>query len=452
MGDEGESAGGEAEAGSEEAVGWYFESGKKLGEGSYGKVYLAREETGREVAVKVCEADKQGVPNILEVSIMASMRHPNLNHSSKITADSQGLYIIQRLAQRDLAQHCRVEKNRTDPLQLKEWCHCLAQAVKCLHDDQLIHSDIKASNVLLYPDGKIKLSDFSLAVKCWKGLPPFSHPVATCTHRPLENFCHAPWSYPLDVWSLGCTFFEIAYKESLFPNQTPCLREEESKDGAESLALRSTGQEALFRKKEQGENSKEKKKKSASLARKMTVNAILDWGFATEGEEWTPPYQAAKYPLRYLTFARPEAWNKPEMSLFNSLLLAMLRVEPEKRITIAQVLDHPYFLGLKRKPCAYLKPAPGELTSKELSQLEKMIAPHCQHSTVRNMTRSLYARIKDLSELSPAERAGGSLWLASKLVLGSPPQSVGLPPHRVLRAERSICHHLGFALHRTDFQ
>lgn len=414
------------QTGSEEGLGWYFVAKSKLGKGSYGEVYLAREESGKEVAVKLCKARKEGIPNILEASIMASMRHPNLNHTSRIVATSDHLQIIQRLALRDMAQHCRVEKNQVSSSQLRTWCHGLAQAVKCLHEDQLIHSDIKASNVLLYPDDKVKLTDFTLAVKCWQGLPPFTHPVATCSHRPLENFCQEVWSYPLDIWSLGCTFFEIAYGEGLFSGQS----------GGEPLS---------------SEDTQAWRKRSAALARKRTINSILDWGAATEEAGWVPPYGAGKYPVEYNSYTKPAGWERPEMALFNSLLLAMLRVEPEKRLTIGQVLDHPYFSGLERKPCAYIKPSPGELSSRELNQMEKMISPYCTHSTVRNMTRSLFTRCKDIPGLTLQERAGGCLWIASKLVFGSPPEKIGLSPHRVLQAERDICHYLNFVLHRVDF-
>lgn len=201
-----------------------------LGHGSYGDVYLARDEYQKSYAVKCCEITNTGISNILEATIMGSFSHPCLNNALHIQASAKKLYIIQDLAESDLAKHTRRVRGNHQPslAELRQWCFCLSQAVAVLHSRGVIHADIKASNVLLYADGAIRLSDFTLATKKWRKGEKFTKNVCTCTHRPLECLLKQEWDEALDIWSLGCTFYEIAYGVLLFPYQN---LEGENKDG-----------------------------------------------------------------------------------------------------------------------------------------------------------------------------------------------------------------------------
>lgn len=183
-------------------VGYSFTiSDKIIGSGSYGTIYTAQNEYGRQLAVKCCNIDSTGIPNILEASIMGSMIHPYLNRALRIQASDNKLYIIQEIAQTDLAQHTRRDKGNHRPgiVELKRWCFELAQAVSALHVDDIIHADIKASNVLLYADGSIRLTDYTLATKKWSRGEKFTHNVCTCTHRPLECLMRRSWDESLDI-------------------------------------------------------------------------------------------------------------------------------------------------------------------------------------------------------------------------------------------------------------
>src|SRR5207237_1380682 len=143
-------------------------------------VFLARDTKFREFAAKCCEIDSEtGIPNILETSIMASMIHPYLNHSLSIETRENKLYIIQELAITDLANYTRIDRKNYRPSidELRNWCYYLAQALSTLHVQEIIHADIKASNILLYKNKVVRLSDYTLSTKKRTKDEKFKHSV-----------------------------------------------------------------------------------------------------------------------------------------------------------------------------------------------------------------------------------------------------------------------------------
>jgi serine/threonine protein kinase len=144
----------------------YVISDKMLGKGSYGNVFLGIKGT-KEIAIKCCDMYDNGIENIIETSIMTSLKHPNINPALDIFCTPEKLFIIQELALMDLYTYTNVNKNNHQ-CSYDELCHIfysLVQAIVVLHHEQFIHCDIKSNNVLLYANNVIKLTDFTLTVK-----------------------------------------------------------------------------------------------------------------------------------------------------------------------------------------------------------------------------------------------------------------------------------------------
>lgn len=407
-------------------VGYSFViSDKLLGHGSYGDVFLASDENGKHVAVKCCDIDKTGIPNILEASIMGSMVHPYLNRALRIQASDTKLYIIQELAQTDLAQHTRRDKGNRKPSmgELKRWCYCLSQSVAGLHNEDIIHADIKASNILLYADGSIRLTDYTLATKKWTPGEKFTHNVCTCTHRPLECLMRRSWDESLDVWSLGCTFYEIAYGELLFPYQGVLEPDLKLKD-------------------------KEDNKLAKDRLRKRSINAIIDW--SARGPNPPTSYEVigtTQYPVDYIPFVLCEDFKKPEMATFNDLICRMIMVDPTRRLTINQVLAHPFFHGMKGPVYLSIQRPLNKIPIAEQARVSRYIQRYTNNEIIQGLALNLYCRCNDLHYISEHVRAAVTTWIASKIVVGYPPQTISLPPNQILATERDICHNLLFRLH-----
>lgn len=88
------------------------------------------------------------------------------------------------------------------------------------HGHRVLHRDLKPQNLLITKEGHLKVGDFGLA-------RAFSIPVRTYTHEVVTLWYRAPevllgcrqYSTPLDIWSIGCIFWEMATREPLFPGE-----------------------------------------------------------------------------------------------------------------------------------------------------------------------------------------------------------------------------------------
>lgn len=159
---------------------------------------------------------------------MACIDHPHIVTAHAVFLHGKYLYIVQDLAHGDVAREFRLNTSRADTISLERlvrWSHELVQGVRCLHRESITHGDIKASNLLLYPDDRIRLGDLSLAVKRWSAEHScderYQTILSTVTHRAPEVFqvvkgSGGMWSETADVWSIGCTLYEMAHGRNLW--------------------------------------------------------------------------------------------------------------------------------------------------------------------------------------------------------------------------------------------
>jgi len=391
-----------------------------LGSGAYGTVFLATDENGRQLAVKCCPIDNTGIPNILETSIMGSIIHPNLNRALRIQASDTKLYIIQELALTDLSQHTRRDKRNHKPTldELRKWCYSIAQGVSSLHSTNIIHADIKASNVLLYSDGSVRLTDYTLATKKWVPNENFIHNVCTCTHRPLECLLRQEWNESLDIWSLGCTFYEIAYGELLFPYQGNINTSQKNQD-------------------------KNKEKEAKIRLKQRSINAIIDWGMKGPRSQ---KIETVGYNVDYASWVLCDDSQQAEMAIFNDLIYSMLMIDPKKRPSIQQVIKHEFFQGIKTPLYLSITRPLNKLSVSEQARVTRYIQRYTDNENIQNLALNIYCKCNDLEEINEHIRAATACWIACKLIAGRPPD-IPIPPNRILSAEREICHNIGFRLH-----
>lgn len=389
-----------------------------LEKGAYGAVYKCTEvahesEANRTMAIKCIDTDVQGIPCLMEASIMSILNHPNLNRAIRVHATPKMLYIVSELAISDLSKWTRRDKAAHIPSakELRKWSYSLIQATACLHRQQIIHGDIKASNVLLFQDGNIKLSDFTLSTMKWssRGSPERRHTICTCTHRPLEVWLNREWDLEVDMWSLGCTLYEIAYGELLFPYQG---------------------------------NSKE-----GSLLRDKTINCLLDW--AENGPSGKQAVSISRAQVDFIPFRLSPLFATQQYSLFNDLILSMLRIAPHERPSAIKLLDHPYF-----KQGDHLSPDPYEIIStpvstldqEEINRLNRHLMKFTQAAGVISLSIELYSRCTGIQNENDYIKLMTCLWIASKLMYRNPISS-DISSSQILSMERIICSHLSFRLH-----
>jgi serine/threonine protein kinase len=109
-----------------------------------------------------------------------------------------------------MKKHPKGLKNKTLLLKI---CWQLACAIGFLHSRNIIHGDIKLSNVLM-KDNDILLSDFSFSSLSFnENYRIYNSETYSYHYRPPEVNSGRGYNFKADVWALGCTFYELLYNE-----------------------------------------------------------------------------------------------------------------------------------------------------------------------------------------------------------------------------------------------
>ena len=89
------------------------------------------------------------------------------------------------------------------------WFGQLSSALKYIHDKKIIHRDIKPANIFLNNFKNLKLGDFGSAKKLEKFMDLTKTNCGSPSHAAPEIWKGEPYNEKVDMWALGCTFFEL---------------------------------------------------------------------------------------------------------------------------------------------------------------------------------------------------------------------------------------------------
>lgn len=219
-----------------------FEKLEQIGEGTYGQVYMAREKaTGEIVALKKIRMDneKEGFPitAIREIKILKKLQHENVIQLKEIVTsqgpegDEQGkldnnkykgnIYMVFEYMDHDLTGLADRPGLRFTIPQIKCYMKQLLTGLHYCHVNQVLHRDIKGSNLLIDNEGNLKLADFGLA-RSFSGdhNANLTNRVITLWYRPPELLLGATKYGPaVDMWSVGCIFAELLFGKPILPGK-----------------------------------------------------------------------------------------------------------------------------------------------------------------------------------------------------------------------------------------
>lgn len=180
-----------------------------LGEGSYGKVYLANSVLcGLPVAIKCYERAKIKTESSLqrigqEISILRELNHPNVIRFVEIFENSRFIFLALEFADRDdLLKHLRSHGRFSERRFLPVLCQLFA-GLNYLHTSGVLHRDIKLDNVLLTFEGRVKICDFGVSKKL-ACLETIREHIGTPAYLSPEIVAGKGYrGFASDIWALG---------------------------------------------------------------------------------------------------------------------------------------------------------------------------------------------------------------------------------------------------------
>ncbi|NWH28247.1 NEK5 kinase, partial [Grus americana] len=194
-----------------------YEIIKKIGEGSFGKIFLAKGKVDNEQCV-IKEIDLTKMPmkekeaSQKEVILLAKMKHANIVTFYASLQEKSKLYIVMEYCDGgDLMKRINMQHGVLfDEDQILSWFVQISLGLKHIHDKKILHRDVKAQNIFLSNNGEVaKLGDFGIARQL-NSTMEFAH---TCVGTPYylsPEICeNRPYNNKTDIWSLGCVLYEL---------------------------------------------------------------------------------------------------------------------------------------------------------------------------------------------------------------------------------------------------
>ncbi|XP_017839458.1 cyclin-dependent kinase 10 [Drosophila busckii] len=205
-----------------------FEKLNRVGEGSYGIVYRARDtRNGEIVALKKVRMDqeKDGLPvsGLREIMILKQCQHENIVRLREVVVGKSldSIFLVMDFCEQDLAS---VLDNMSQPFTESE-VKCITlqilRALKYMHAHYIIHRDLKVSNLLMTDKGCIKVADFGLARLYSKPAKPMTPQMVTLWYRAPELLLGAKThTAAVDMWAFGCILGELLMGKPLLPGKS----------------------------------------------------------------------------------------------------------------------------------------------------------------------------------------------------------------------------------------
>jgi serine/threonine protein kinase len=292
----------------------YVKTEKPIGEGTYGVVYKATEKkTGDTVALKKIrlEVEDEGVPStaLREISLLKELSHPNIVELKDVehSESPPRLYLVFEWLDQDLKKYMDMLPNRKpmDAELVQSYMYQLVRGMDFCHRRGIMHRDLKPQNLLINRAGELKIADFGLA-------RAFQIPIRTYTHEVVTLWYRAPeillgqrqYACPVDIWSIGAIFAEMANRRPLWPGDSEI--------------------DELYK-----------------IFRTLGTPTESSW----PGVSRLPDYKATfpKWPAAPLKTKVPNL-DSNGVDLFKQTLI----YEPSGRITAKAAMDHPYFATLDK--------------------------------------------------------------------------------------------------------
>jgi serine/threonine-protein kinase BUR1 len=222
-----------------------YEMMQKLGEGTFGEVHKARHRvTGSVYALKkiLMHNEKDGFPitALREIKLLKMLSHDNVLKLEEMAVErpkAEGrkraiLYMVTPYMDHDLSGLLDNPDVKFQEAQIKCYMLQLFKGLRYLHDNHILHRDMKAANLLINNRGRLQIADFGLARHYDEPVPQrgkgngearreYTTLVVTRWYRPPELLLQLRRYTPaIDMWGAGCVFGEMFKRKPILAGQS----------------------------------------------------------------------------------------------------------------------------------------------------------------------------------------------------------------------------------------
>jgi len=283
----------------------------RKGEGTFSEVLKAQSiVTGQYCAVKCMKSHFKSLEQVNSLREIQALRrlnpHPNIIELQEVLYDKQSgrLALVFELMDCNIYEMIKGRRQYVKPMRVKMLMYQLLKAVAHMHANGIFHRDIKPENLLIRGD-ELKVADFGSCRGIYTR-QPYTEYISTRWYRAPECLLTSGYyDKKMDMWGVGCVFFEIVALYPLFPGKN----EAEQIERVHSI-IGTPPPHVL-----------ENFRKHATHLRHLNIVPQEGTGIA-----------------RLLPHASPDCID---------LMEQMLIYDPEKRISAKQALKHPYFKELR---------------------------------------------------------------------------------------------------------
>ncbi|XP_019241027.1 PREDICTED: mitogen-activated protein kinase kinase kinase YODA-like isoform X4 [Nicotiana attenuata] len=195
-----------------------WKKGRLIGRGTFGHVYLGfNSESGEMCAMKEVtlfsdDAKSRESAQQLgqEISLLSRLRHPNIVQYYGSEAVDDKLYIYLEYVSGGSIYKILQEYGQLGELAIRSYTKQILSGLAFLHAKKTVHRDIKGANILVDPNGRVKLADFGMAKHITGQYCPLSFKGSPYWMAPEVIKNSSGCNLAVDIWSLGCTILEMA--------------------------------------------------------------------------------------------------------------------------------------------------------------------------------------------------------------------------------------------------
>ncbi|XP_030005646.1 serine/threonine-protein kinase PLK1 isoform X1 [Sphaeramia orbicularis] len=206
-----------------------YTRGRFLGKGGFAKCYEITDVdtkqvfAGKIVPKSLILKQHQREKMTSEIAIHKSLNHSNIVGFHGFFEDDDFVFVVLEICRRrSLLELHKRRKAVTEPEARYYMIHLL-KGVQYLHNNRVIHRDLKLGNIFLNDDMDVKIGDFGLATKIEFDGERKKTLCGTPNYIAPEVLCKKGHSYEVDVWSLGCILYTLLVGKP--PFETSCLKE-----------------------------------------------------------------------------------------------------------------------------------------------------------------------------------------------------------------------------------